>query len=411
MKIPLEKLLTLLPVELLDRLALRYRVNAVNQIRLTGQLVFVCLLNTMVNQPKLTQRLLEETYERLTGQTADHSSFGKRLATLPPEYIEALGRHLYRQLEPRITPGDQRALRLRIVDATTVVLSAKLLHFGLHFRSGGRAGTGHAKRHVKSVFALTAGLPEFLHLCTTQSEADDNGALGDPMLAATQPGDLWLVDRGLVDRDRLLALHQADGFFLVPHKDQKYRVVRTVWEANPEEERPRPSVKEPAPCRLRRVEAAVFENSNDAVVPARQKKWAQLPLLVLVGERYDQRAQAWKPFVLLTNLPLSAEGALAGPFTFLELLELYRRRWEIETFFKFLKQHLSYAHLASRTENGIRVMIGMAVIAALLLIWYKAQSGIDRGWRSVKFWLAEDVREWTAARLRFELERAVSVPG
>jgi hypothetical protein len=65
----------------------------------------------------------------------------------------------------------------------------------------------------------------------------------------------------------------------------------------------------------------------------------------------------------------------------------------------------------SRTENGIRVMIGMAVIAALLLIWYKAQSGIDRGWRSVKFWLAADVREWTAARLRFELERAVSVPG
>lgn len=411
MKIPLEKLLDLLPVELLDRLSVRYRVNAVKQIRLSGQLVFLCLLNTLVNQPKLTQRLLEETYEKLTGRTADHSSFGKRLATLPPEYIEALGRHLYRRLQPRITPGDQRTLRLRIVDATTVVLSAKLLRFGLHFRSGGRAGTGHAKRHVKSVLALTEGLPEFLHLCTTQREADDNGALGDPMIAATQPGDLWIVDRGLVDRDRLLVLHQAGGFFLVPHKDQKFRVRRTVWEAPPEAGRPTPSAQEPAPCRLLRVEAAVFENSNDAVVPARQRKWAQLPLLVLVGERYDQRAQAWKPFVLLTNLPLSAEGAQAGPFSFAELLELDRRRWEIETFFKFLKQHLSYAHLVSRTENGMRVMIGMAVIAALLLLWYKAQSGIDRGWRSVKFWLAEDVREWTAVRLRYELERVVSVPG
>src|SRR5262249_25521256 len=215
----------------------------------------------------------------------------------------------------------------------------------------------------------------------------------------TQPGDLWLVDRGLRDRDRLLAIDQAGGFFLVPHQDQKWRPLQTVWSAPPTAERPAPTVQEPAPYRLLRVEQAVFETSNDAVVPARKRKWAQLPLLVLIAERYDQRAKAWKPFVLLTNLPLSADHTQAGPFTFAEVLELYRRRWEIETFFKFLKQHLSYAHLVSRNENGIRVMIWMTLITALLLIWYKAQSGIDRGWRSVKFWLAEDVRAWTTARL------------
>lgn len=124
------------------------------------------------------------------------------------------------------------------------------------------------------MLALTEGLPEFLHLCSRQSEADDSGALGDPMIAATQPGDLWLVDRGLVDRDRLLALHQAGGFFLLPHKDQKLRALRTVWEAPPAAPRPTPSAKEPAPCRLLRVEEAVFENSNDAVVPARKQQWA-----------------------------------------------------------------------------------------------------------------------------------------
>src|SRR5687768_8983831 len=144
MKVPLQKLLTLLPVELLDRLAVQFRVNASNQVRLSGQLVFLCLLNGLVHHPKLTQRLLEETYEQLTGQTADHSSFGKRLATLPPEFVAAVFRHLSQQLQPRLPAGDQRALRLRIVDATTVVLSAKLLAFGLHFGSGGRAGKEHA---------------------------------------------------------------------------------------------------------------------------------------------------------------------------------------------------------------------------------------------------------------------------
>jgi len=40
-------------------------------------------------------------------------------------------------------------------------------------------------------------------------------------------------------------------------------------------------------------------------------------------------------------------------------------------------------------------MIYMSLIASLLLIWYKEQTGINRGWRSVKFWLAENVRLWT----------------
>jgi hypothetical protein len=59
MKIPLEKLLDLLPPELLDRFAVQYGVNAVNQVRLTGQTVFLCLLNVLVTHPKLTRRMVE----------------------------------------------------------------------------------------------------------------------------------------------------------------------------------------------------------------------------------------------------------------------------------------------------------------------------------------------------------------
>ena len=143
--------------------------------------------------------------------------------------------------------------------------------------------------------------------------------------------------------------------------------------------------------------------SNDAVLPSRQQKWGQMPLLVLHGERWDVRRQAWQPWTLLTNLPLSEDRERAGLFTFAEVLELYRSRWEIELFFKFLKQHLSYAHLTSRNENGIQVLIWMALITAVLLIWYQRTTGIDRGWRSVKFWLAEAARSWTQECLRTAL--------
>lgn len=49
----------------------------------------------------------------------------------------------------------------------------------------------------------------------------------------------------------------------------------------------------------------------------------------------------------------------------------YKQRWEIETFFKFIKQHLNVKHLVSRDENGIKVMIYMTMILATLIIAYK----------------------------------------
>jgi hypothetical protein len=162
---------------------------------------------------------------------------------------------------------------------------------------------------------------------------------------------------------------------------------------------------------LLRVERAVFENRQEARSAKKREQWAQLPLLVLHCERWDERTQRWQPLVLLTNLPLAADGEHAGPYAFAEVAELYRLRWEIETFFKFLKQHLSYAHLTSHSENGIRVMIWMALIAAVLLIWYKRVTGRADYWNVIKFWFAEQVRAWTEAQLGADLAPAWGAAG
>src|SRR5438874_3000783 len=162
--IPLHQLLDLMPANLSDRLAVPLRVNKVNQIKLPGQTVFLCLLNSLVNNPVVSQRILEATYTKITSQSVDHSSIGKRLTAINPAYFEAIFTHVYRAIQPQMAPSDERGLRLRRVDATTVVLSAKVMAFGIHVASGGKIGPEHAKRHVKSVWALSEqGLPEFLH--------------------------------------------------------------------------------------------------------------------------------------------------------------------------------------------------------------------------------------------------------
>lgn len=413
-----EELLDLLPHAELKRLAVQYNVDAVNQIQLTGETVFACLLNGVLNSPVLTQRMLEATFEEQFGRDIHYSTFCKRFQAINPAYFEGIFRAVFARVQPLMTFAEERTLRVRIVDATSVVLSAKLMTFGIHFGSGGKAGKGHNRRHVKSVLTLSeAGWPDFLRLCREQQAASDNVALGDAIVAAAQPGDLWIVDAGLTDRERMLLIHEKKAFFLVPHNGQKLRVEETVWQAPAAASRQEPSellfpvetraakidARTPPPCRLLRVERAVFENSDDAQRPSRQAKWARMPLLVFVCERYDVRSKQWKPLELLTNLPRSADGKGAGPYTWVEVPELYRRRWDIEIFIKFLKQHLSYAHLTSRCENGIRVMIWMALIVAVLLIWFQRRTGIDRGWRVVKFWFAHEAAEWTQTRLRDDL--------
>lgn len=421
--VPLKELLQLIPAPLLEKLALAYQVDKANQVRLTGQTVFVCLLNCFLNHARVTQRLLEDTFACLTGKTSHYSSFSYRLGSIRPDYFDAIFIHLYRQVRSQLTRGAEPVLRHRIADATIVTLSAKLIAFGI--RTGSKPGKGNGSydlRMVKSVVELSLeGLPRLLHLCSKQAEANDNPALGDPIIEQCSPGDCWLFDSGCFDRDRLLKIHRKKAFFLTPHHGQGLRCLRLLWEAPPaptqdsapdgaaqSAEPPKRTAREPAPYRLLRVEEAVFENSNDAVKPSRRRKWGQMPLVVLFGERYDARSKQWKPLVLLSNLPVGADDEHAGPYTFLELAELYRLRWRIEILFKFLKQHLSYEHLTSRKENGIQVMIRMALITAVLLIWYRDRSGIDRGWRSVKFRFSEDARAWTAHLLHRDLQQCLA---
>lgn len=280
---------------------------------------------------------------------------------------------------------------LRWVDATLVTLSSQLLGWGL--LSGTRKGRGSLRTIQRVLEVQEAGMPHFLHLCTQQAENADSVALGATMAAQAQEGDLFIFDKGCEARQRLRTLYQKRAFFLTPHGKQGLRIYQEVFCAdNPTLPVHLPH-KDQAPFVVLRVQLGVF--ASPSTPEDRPSGWEDLPLVLVHGARYDSRTKKWTPLTLMTNLAYDPTTQRVGAFTFEELMELYRRRWDIEILFKFLKQHLSYSHLTSRCKNGIEVMIYMCLIAALLMIWFQRQTGIDRGWRSVKFWLAEEARRWT----------------
>ena len=80
-----------------------------------------------------------------------------------------------------------------------------------------------------------------------------------------------------------------------------------------------------------------------------------------------------------------------------EISEYYRKRWDIEVFFRFLKQELNLTHLVSLNKNGIEVMVYMTMIASMLLLIYKKANNL--GYKTAKRRIAMELRDKITAVL------------
>ncbi len=89
----------------------------------------------------------------------------------------------------------------------------------------------------------------------------------------------------------------------------------------------------------------------------------------LSGSLREPQTEYW---FVTNNLNLSAQ----------QVSEYYHRRWDIEVFFRFIKQELNFSHLISLNKNGIEVMLYMTMITSMLLLIYKKHNNI--GYKTAK---------------------------
>ena len=95
-----------------------------------------------------------------------------------------------------------------------------------------------------------------------------------------------------------------------------------------------------------------------------------------------------------------------------EIAQIYRLRWDIELFFKFLKQRIHFNHLLSRKEHSIKIVVYMSLIAASLMYLYKKLNVIE-GFKIAKLRFRDTIYQLfdglglVARRLKFgnEFER------
>jgi hypothetical protein len=223
--------------------------------------------------------------------------------------------------------------RVKILDPTYVPVCDSLFPWA-DFMPG--------KSAVKLHFLLDAhaAAPEELRLTS--------GQVHELEVARTlkfAPGDLLLLDRGFVDFSWLYSLHQDRvGFVTRLPGHIRYRVVQE----NPVD-----------------AGSPVLADQIIRLSTAYSRKHYPETLRLV----HYRDPETGKEYVFLTNrqdLP-----ALA-------VADLYRQRWQIETFFRWIKQNLKIKAFYGTSENAVLIQIWTALIAYLLLLWIKLRSRL--GW-------------------------------
>ena len=153
------------------------------------------------------------------------------------------------------------------------------------------------------------------------------------MTSHTRKAPYYIFDRGYNDFARLFAIHQIGATFVVRAK-KNVRYKRLSW-------------KRSLPPNVLSDSTIQFEGYYQ------QKDYPQTLRLI----RYWDAEQKREFIFLTNNFDLSA----------LEIAELYRNRWQIELFFKWLKQHLKIKHFYGTSLNAVKIQVYVAIITFCLV--------------------------------------------
>jgi hypothetical protein len=218
------------------------------------------------------------------------------------------------------------------LDSSTIDLCLSLFDWA-PFRSTKAA----IKLHT--LLDLRGAIPSFIHI--------SDGKLHDVKvldMLSFEPGAFYVMDRGYVDFSRLYVLHQAGAFFVTRAK---------------------------ASMDARRVYSASVDRSTGVICDQR----------VMLNGYYSAKhypehlrrirfadPESGKTLIFLTN------NTALPPLT---ICALYKSRWQVELFFKWIKQHLRIKHFLGTSENAVKTQLWCAVATYVLIAIVKKELQLD----------------------------------
>jgi hypothetical protein len=255
---------------------------------------------------------------------------------------------LWQRLAPDLRPNayfqglnPSIAKMLTVLDATTISLFSNI------FEGAGRMPIeGSRKGGVKVHTAMNAdtGVPSLLRI--TDAKVHDRHFWACLQL---EPGSYVTMDRGFQDYVQFAQLH-ARGICIITRlkSNNVYQVIEE-----------HPISKEEAQQGICAHQTVILKKPKDL---DDQLEWPTMRRIVV-------QDPGKKPIALLTNCPND------DTHDVLQMANIYRHRWQIETMFKRLKQHFPLTYFLGQSRNAIEIQIWCTFIGLLLMEWIRAVGG------------------------------------
>lgn len=219
--------------------------------------------------------------------------------------------------------------KVRAADSSLFTLAANVAWALKQRRPNGK---GRATVRLNLQWAAAAGVPEGISV----SGADTGEA--QTLMANLEPDLIYVMDRGYVNfqlLDRIL--HACSDFVLRLKSNTNFTAIKNL-----------PLTDEDRAAHVISDKIGRLSGSTGSEAPGAMVR----EVVILNPDQPD------KPVRLLTSL-LDVPAHVVG--------QLYRWRWKIELFFRWLKVHAHFEHLSSHSENGVAAGFYIAVIGVLLM--------------------------------------------
>ena len=265
-------------------------------------------------------------------KTVNPSSLSRANEKRDYRIYEGLGTYLISEVRPMYSKASIPEITidnvLYALDSTTISTSIKLAAWAL-----GKYSKGAVKMHT--LLDLRGSIPANIHI--TDGRWHDSNELD---CLTPEPGAFYIMDKAYVDFMAMFRFHKAKAYWVSRPKDNmRYEIIGHREDFSREDN--------------------ILGDFTIRLTTSKSKRLYPEPIRAVCC--YDEDSNDEIVFIT-NNFEISA----------LEVACLYRHRWDIEVFFKWVKQNIVVKTLWGYSENAVRTHLWGAVIAYLIIAKIKA---------------------------------------
>lgn len=347
-KISIVQLLSIIPDEDIRKIAKRTNVDYYTKI-LDGKSLLCLILYSLIESQRNSLRTMEDIFNSASfkflfnldsNRRVKYNSISERLSIINIDFFIKSYELIHNQFSHYYTEDEIENLHLIRVDSTMVAEAANKLQKGMNI---GKKKDG--KKQIKYTIAYDGIYPCMSELFTDKGYLSEDLAIPKVVYkyAEKNNNSVFVFDRGVSKRQVYCDLNQQSAFFITRLKDKfRYRVINHIEDG-------------------KNRTIGTLELISDQVVQLGAPNSSQFledsfRLIIAINPKTKIT------YSFLTNIfDKKVE----------DILSCYKKRWDIEVFFRFLKQELNFSHITSTSENGMMVMMYMTMIASMLVLTYK----------------------------------------